>query len=148
LLAQTGFTSSEAAAEFRIPHTTEEAQLTVLGVDGIRVTPLELAAAYRWLAQELGAHAGSVAAATVQNGLAESTTAGIAKGATAHGASVMGKTGTAQDADSPQTHGWFVGLTPALTPEFVVVVYLPVGHGSDAATVAGEVLAHAPLVRK
>ncbi|UWZ82284.1 penicillin-binding transpeptidase domain-containing protein [Occallatibacter riparius] len=148
LLAQTGLTSGEATAEFRAPRTTEEAQLTVLGVDGIRVTPLELAAAYRWLARELEANAGSVAARTVRGGLAKTATFGIAKGATALGASVMGKTGTAEGADSPQTHGWFVGLTPALTPEFVVVVYLPVGHGADAAAVAGEVLAHAPVERK
>jgi cell division protein FtsI/penicillin-binding protein 2 len=148
LLGQTGLAGAEATAEFRAPRTTEETQLAVLGVDGIRVTPLELAAAYRWLARELDAHAGSTTAATIQGGLAQSATLGIAKGATAHGASVMGKTGTAEGTDSKQTHGWFVGLAPASKPEFVLVVYLPAGHGSDAATVAGELLAHAPLVRK
>ncbi len=148
LLAQTGLASGEVAAEFRAPRTPEEIQLTVLGVEGIRVTPLELAVAYRWLARELDAHVGSVAATTVQTGLAESATFGIAKGATAHGASIVGKTGTAEGTDSPRTHGWFVGLTPALKPEFVVVVYLPVGHGADAAMVAGEVLGHAHVVRK
>jgi cell division protein FtsI/penicillin-binding protein 2 len=148
LLGQTSLTPGEATAEFRAPHTTEETQLAVLGVDGIRVTPLELAAAYRWLARELEAHPDSASVATVRSGLTESATFGIAKGATAHGASVMGKTGTAESTDSPQTHGWFVGLTPAAKPEFVVVVYLPVGRGADAAQVAGEVLVHAPTVHK
>jgi peptidoglycan glycosyltransferase len=148
LLGQTGLAAGEATAEFRAPRTAEETQLTVLGVDGIRVTPLELAAAYRWLARELDAHAGSAAATTVQTGLAESATFGIAKGARVRGASVIGKTGTAESTDSPRPHGWFVGLTPALKPKFVVVIYLPVGHGSDAATAAGEVLAHAPVERK
>jgi cell division protein FtsI/penicillin-binding protein 2 len=148
LLGQTRLAPGEATAEFRAPRTAEETQLAVLGVDGIRVTPLELATAYRWLAQELEAHAESAAAATVRSGLTGSAASGIAKGATMHGAPVMGKTGTAETANSPQTHGWFVGLTPAAKPEFVVVLYLPSGRGADAAQVAGEVLAHSPAVRK
>jgi cell division protein FtsI/penicillin-binding protein 2 len=148
MLGQTGLASDEATAEFRAPRTAEETQLAVLGVEGIRVSPLELAAAYRWLARELDAHAGTAAAMTVQEGLQASARFGTAKGATMRGSSVMGKTGTAEGVDSPQTHGWFVGLTPAVKPEFVVVVYLPVGHGYDAARVAGEVLAHPGVVRK
>jgi cell division protein FtsI/penicillin-binding protein 2 len=148
LLGQTGLASDEATAEFLAPRTAEETQLAVLGVEGIRVSPLELAVAYRWLARELDAHAGTAAATAVQDGLAASARFGIAKGATMRGASVMGKTGTAGGAGSPQTHGWFVGLTPAVKPEFVVVVYLPVGHGADAARVAGGVLAHVGEGRK
>jgi cell division protein FtsI/penicillin-binding protein 2 len=148
LLGQTRLAAGEATADFRAPRTAEETQLAVLGVDGIRVTPFELVAAYRWLARELEAHPESAAAATVRSGLTGSAVFGIAKGATMHGASVMGKTGTAETADSLQTHGWFVGLTPAAKPEFVLVVYLPAGRGADAAQVAGEVLAHAPAVRK
>jgi hypothetical protein len=135
-------------AEFRPPRTAEETQLAVLGVEGVRVSPLELAEAYRWLARELNAHAGTAAATAVQEGLTASARFGTAKAATMHGASVMGKTGTAEGADSPQTHGWFVGLTPAAKPELLVVVYLPAGHGYDAARVAGEVLAHFGVVRK
>ena len=148
LLAQTGLTDSEAIAEFHAPLTPEATALTVLGVDGIRVTPLELASAYRWLALELDQHPHGAAATTVRAGLAESATFGIAKAATAKGASVMGKTGTAEGPNSPRTHGWFAGLSPALKPAFVVVVYLPLGHGSDAAAIAGEVLTHASLVQK
>jgi penicillin-binding protein A len=148
LLGQTGLDSKEATAEFRAPRTAEETQLAVLGVEGIRVAPLELAEAYQWLARELDTHAGTAAAAAVQDGLTASARFGTAKGATIRGASVMGKTGTAEGVDSPQTHGWFAGLTPAAKPEFVVVVYLPVGHGYDAARVAGEVLAHSAAGRK
>jgi cell division protein FtsI/penicillin-binding protein 2 len=148
LLGPTGLASDEATAQFRAPRSAEETELAVLGVEGIRVSPLELAEAYRWLARELNAHAGTTAATAVQDGLTASARFGTARGATMHGASVMGKTGTAEGADGPQTHGWFVGLTPAAKPEFVVVVYLPVGHGYDAARVAGEVLTHDGVVRK
>ncbi len=66
LLAVTGLTnqapSTEAAAEFREPANADLTQLVLLGVEGIRITPLELAAAYRWLAMELAAHPNSHAA--------------------------------------------------------------------------------------
>ena len=147
LLKETRLEREEAVAAFRAPRSPQETQLAVLGVDGIRVTPLELAEAYRWLAQQLNAHAGSDAASTVQAGLADSAKFGVAKGATENCASVIGKTGTAPGVDSPRTHGWFAGLFPAEKPQFVVVVYLPAGHGYDAARVAGELLARAPVVR-
>ena len=63
------------------------------------------------------------------------------------GVPVLGKTGTAEGAASSQTHGWFAGLAPAGNPQVVIVVYLPAGRGADAAHVAGEILAHAPLER-
>jgi cell division protein FtsI/penicillin-binding protein 2 len=40
-----------------------------------------------------------------------------------------------------------VGLVPSIKPKVVIVVYLPAGRGSEAARVAGEILAHAPLER-
>jgi cell division protein FtsI/penicillin-binding protein 2 len=148
LLGSTGLENGEALAEFTPPKTPEETQLAVLGVDGIRVTPLELAEAYRWLAQELNSHQRNEAADAVRDGLMASTSYGMAKSAHLRGASVMGKTGTAEGAVSGQAHGWFVGLTPAEKPEFVVVVYLPLGHGSDSARIAGELLAHTPEVSR
>jgi peptidoglycan glycosyltransferase len=60
---------------------------------------------------------------------------------------VMGKTGTAEGIQSSRTHGWFVGLAPAKKPKVAIAVYLPAGRGADAAHVAGEILANAPLER-
>jgi len=59
----------------------------------------------------------------------------------------MGKTGTAEGVQSSGTHGWFVGLASAEKPKVVIVVYLPAGRGADAAHLAGEILANAPLER-
>lgn len=147
LLSATGLAHNEATAEFTEPRTTEAGQLALLGVDGIRVTPLELAVAYRWLAQQLQVNAGTAAAQTVRAGLADSASFGIAGQASLGGVPVMGKTGTAAGASSSQTHGWFVGLAPKQNPKVVIVVYLPAGRGADAAHVAGELLRGAPLER-
>jgi cell division protein FtsI/penicillin-binding protein 2 len=145
LLALTGLAPQEAAAEFREPNSPDSEQLTLLGVDGVRVTPLELAAAYRWLALELTAHPDSDAAQVVRAGLADSASFGMAGPAGLGGVAVLGKTGTAEGASSPRTHGWFVGLAPAENPQVVIAVFLPAGRGADAAHVAGELLANAPI---
>ena len=149
LLAVTGFASNvtptEAAAEFRESANTAESQLTLLGVEGIRVTPLELAAAYRWLALQMAAHPDSQATQTVRAGIEDSASFGMARQVAAAGVSVAGKTGTAEGIASSQTHGWFAGLAPAENPQVVLVVYLPAGRGADAASIAAQVLSHAPL---
>jgi cell division protein FtsI/penicillin-binding protein 2 len=119
----------------------------MLGVDGLRITPLELAAAYRWLALKLATHPNSEAAQIVRAGLADSASFGMAGAASLGGVAVLGKTGTAEGVASSQSHGWFAGLAPAQKPRVVIVVYLPAGRGADAAGVAGEILAHAPLER-
>jgi cell division protein FtsI/penicillin-binding protein 2 len=145
ILGQTGLAAEEATAAFREPRTHDEASLTLLGVDGIRVSPLELAAAYRWLALQLEAHGGSAAAQVVQAGLADSASFGIAASASLGGVSVAGKTGTANLGQGTPSHGWFAGLVPAEQPRAVVVVYLPAGHGANAAQVAADLLAHSPM---
>ena len=145
LLGQTGLTADEALAELRDPRTPDEASLTVLGVDGIRVTPLELAMAYRWLAVQLAAHPASHAAQTVAAGLIDSASFGIAAPASLGGVPLAGKTGTANLGPGTASHGWFVGLVPAERPTMVVAVYLPAGHGANAAEVAADLLADAPL---
>ena len=149
LLSVTGLqrnaASPEAAAEFREPANAEAGQLALLGVEGIRITPLELAAAYRWLALELAAHPGSNAAEVVRAGLEDSASFGMARQAGMAGVSVAGKTGTAEGTASSQSHGWFAGFAPAGKPQVVMVVYLPAGRGTDAARVAAELLARAPL---
>ena len=138
--------SAEAAAEFREPMNAEAAQLAMLGVEDIRVTPLELAAAYRWLAMELAAHPDSHAAQVVRAGIEDSASFGMARQAGLGGVPVAGKTGTAEGAASSQSHGWFAGIAPGEKPQVVVVVYLPAGRGADAAHVAAELFVHAPLV--
>lgn len=145
LLGQTGLAPNEARADFRDPQTPDQASLTLLGVDGIRVTPLELASAYRWLALELQVHANTPAAQVVHSGLADSASFGIAGAASLGGVAVAGKTGTANLGAGTPSHGWFVGLVPATQPTTVVAVYLPAGHGANAAQVAADLLAHSPL---
>jgi peptidoglycan glycosyltransferase len=145
LLGVTGLVRDEASAEFREPQSTTENQLAVLGTEGVRVTPLELAAAYRWLAQQMAAHPDSTATQTVRAGMEDSTEFGMAGQASLGGVPVAGKTGTAEGATSSRTHGSFVGLAPASNPRVVLVVYTPSGRGADAARIAGELLAHSPL---
>lgn len=145
LLGTTGLASPEATADFREPRSVTDQQLAVLGVKGVRVTPLELAIAYRWLAREMTAHANTSAAQTVRVGLLDSATFGIAGEASAGEVAVAGKTGTAESTATSRTHGWFVGLAPAERPQVVIAVYLPSSRGADAAAVAGALLARAPL---
>jgi cell division protein FtsI/penicillin-binding protein 2 len=145
LLGLTGLAPQEAAAEFREPNSPDSEQLTLLGVDGVRVTPLELAAAYRWLALELATHSDSDAAQVVRRGLEDSASFGMAGQASLGGVAVLGKTGTAEGVSSPRTHGWFVGLAPAENPQVVITVFLPAGRGADAAHMAGDLLANAPI---
>lgn len=108
--------------------TTEAADLRLLalGEDGVRVTPLELARAYRQLAR--GGNA------VVSGGLSLAATAGTARLA---GPGFAGKTGTAATENRISLQGWFAGWTPRWPPEHVMVVFLPVGRGaSDAAPAA------------
>jgi cell division protein FtsI/penicillin-binding protein 2 len=145
LLGVTGLAPGEATAEFREPTSPDAAQLALLGVEGVHVTPLELTAAYRWLALELAAHPDSLAARVVSAGLQDSASFGMARQASQGRVPVAGKTGTAEGTAASQTHGWFLGIAPAQNPKAVIAVYLPAGRGADAARVAAVLLAHAPL---
>ena len=146
LLSVTGIAgkaiATEASAQFREPGNSDSIPLALLGVKGIRVTPLELAVAYRWLTLEIESHPNSIAAEQVRRGLFDSTAFGMASAASFGGVSVAGKTGTAEGVVTSQTHGLFAGFSPAEYPRVVVVVYLPSGHGADAARVAAVLLAH------
>jgi cell division protein FtsI/penicillin-binding protein 2 len=145
LLGQTGLARGEEVAGFREPRTPDDTRLAVLGLEGIRVTPLELAAAYRWLALKMQAHADSNAAQVVEAGLSDSASFGIAASASLGSVPVAGKTGTANLGPGTPSHGWFAGLAPAARPSAVVVVYLPAGHGANAAGAAADLLANSPL---
>jgi len=147
LLVSTGLAPGEATAEFREPRTPDETRLALLGVDGVRVSPLEFAVAYRWLGLQLDAHPASAASQVVRAGLEDSASFGMAGAADLGGVPVAGKTGTASAEASGRgpTHGWFLCLAPATQTRAVIAVYLPTGHGNDAAQVAAELLAHSPL---
>jgi len=148
LLGATGLARDEATADFREPQNAAEEQLAVLGVVGVRVTPLELAEAYRWLALQMAAHLQSGASQVVMSGLRDSAAYGMSDEVHLEGVRVAGKTGTAEDLNSSRTHGWFVGLAPAGNPQVVVTVFVPSGRGADAAHVAGVLLKHAPVGRR
>ena len=148
LLAPTGIAPNEALAEFQSPQSPVATQLALLGVEGIRITPLELAEAYRWLAEEFIAHPNSLATQIVLSGLTDSASFGMAGQAGLGSVPVAGKTGTAESTTTPQTHGWFAGLAPATHPQVVVLIFVPSGRGADAAHLAGILLAHSPLVHK
>jgi len=153
LLSQTGLAPAEAIAVFHDPQTPDATRLALLGVDGVLVTPLELATAYRWLALQLaaphpegtGRPPASAAAQVVRDGLQDSASFGMAGAASLGGVAIAGKTGTASPAAGGQSHGWFVGLAPSDAPRAVIAVYLPARHGADAARVAADLLAHSPL---
>lgn len=115
----------EAGAEAAPAAAREELQLQVLGLAGVRITPLELARAY-W---RLALRAEPVVAAGLRRAVAE----GTAQAADAPGLEVAGKTGTSGDG------AWFAGWAPASAPRHVVVVFQPGGRGGrDAAPLARE----------
>ncbi len=120
----------------RTPANTLQMQLLILGLDGVSVAPMQLAQAYRKLANQFGNLPPDASTQAVARGLVDSVAYGMAHDAYVNGLSVAGKTGTASNPGQPWTHGWFAGFAPAESPKVVVVVYLPRGNGADAAHVA------------
>jgi membrane peptidoglycan carboxypeptidase len=116
--------------------TVEQMQLLILGLEGVSITPFELADAYRKLAGQLVKLPPDSPMQAVERGLEDSVAYGMAHNAYVDGLSIAGKTGTASDHGRSWTHGWFAGFAPAKSPRVVVVVYLPRGNGADAAHVA------------
>lgn len=121
----------------RTPHTIAQAKLLALGVAGVTVTPLALAEAYRSLILEITRPDADAASQTVAAALEDSVRYGMADSAATAGLRIAGKTGTASATEGGATHGWFVGYAGADHPRILVVVYLPTGHGADAARRAG-----------
>ena len=106
-----------------------DVRLLALGEEGVSVTPLELARAYRLLA--LGRNR------VVAAGLSMAVEVGTARLA---GGAFAGKTGTAASANRVSLQAWFAGWTPRAAPEHVMVVFLPVGRGAfDAAPAARRI---------
>ena len=108
------------------PQNQSQKELLVLGLSGIAVTPMQVAAAYRKLALELDDHV----LAPVRKGLEDSVRFGMAHNADVQGIEIAGKTGTVNAA------GWFAGIGKFHKQNVVIVVYLPRGNGADAAGLA------------
>jgi stage II sporulation protein D len=121
-------------AQTPIPQTREQKELLVLGVAGIAVSPAQMAVAYRKLALELD----EAQAPTVREGLRDSVSYGMAHNAAAPGMEIAGKTGTASDGPQGRSHGWFAGTGYLGREEVVIVIYLPLGNGADAARLAHD----------
>ena len=116
-----------------------ERQLLAIGVEGITITPLELAAAYLELAR-IDPTKAIASQKTVLAGLRGSTDYGLGQNAKPERLTVAGKTGTASDPGTSYTHAWFAGFAPAEKPEIVVVVFVNQGRGSvEAAQLAHRI---------
>jgi len=138
LTSTTGLASQEATGRMGRTTDLEHLQLQALGAEGIAVTPLELASAYRRLAQTRKTNH-DTALDVVYSGLEASTDYGMAHAAEPPGQKIAGKTGTAGSESSALTHGWFAGYAPAADPQIVLVVYLEHGRGIDAAAIARQI---------
>jgi stage II sporulation protein D len=119
-------------AQTPIPQSREQKELLVLGVAGITVSPAQMAVAYRKLALELDQ------APAVREGLRDSVSYGMAHNAAVPGMEIAGKTGTVSDATQGRSHGWFAGTGYLGHEEVVIVIYLPLGNGADAARLAHD----------
>ena len=134
-----GFLPDEGQGHVDSAASSAQRQLLAIGVAGVEITPLELAAGYLQLAR-VDASAASAAQKVVLAGLREATDYGLAQNAKSDGISVVGKTGTASDPSDPHTHAWFAGFAPAEKPEIVVVVFVERGRGSvEAANLAHRI---------
>lgn len=120
----------------RTPADAQQLQLFVLGLEGVSITPMQLAQAYRKLADEFMKLPPTSPMQPVVHGLEDSVTYGMAHNAYVNGLPIAGKTGTASGPGQSCTHGWFAGYAPAKSPKVVVIVYLPRGNGADAAHLA------------
>jgi cell division protein FtsI/penicillin-binding protein 2 len=144
----TGLAKVEAAGHVDRLTSSEEVQLAALGERGIEVTPLELLEAYRKLAVRRRTETTPLPK-PILDGLEHAITYGTAHAAYVDGMKIAGKTGTATAPNASRTHGLFVGYAPADQPEIAVVVYIPQGHGLEAAKLAQPVFAeYAKLTNK
>lgn len=114
--------------------------LGAIGEEGIRVTPLELAKAYRMLA--LAARRRTLDGQAA-NGLRGSVAYGSGQLAGVKGLEVAGKTGTTAAPGGAYTHAWFAGYAPAANPKIAVVIFLEQGRGAANAAPVAEAAFHA-----
>jgi cell division protein FtsI/penicillin-binding protein 2 len=131
----TGRWQTELPGVLDQPHSKEGTQLMSVGEEGIKVTPLALAEAYRSLARPLrNPQTAQPEFHLVLKGLQAVVNTGTGQAARSKSVHVAGKTGTFGG------HAWFAGFAPAESPEMVVVVFLERGTGgTDAAPIAGRI---------
>jgi cell division protein FtsI/penicillin-binding protein 2 len=135
-----GLLPEEAIGFIRPAPTDEERQLQAIGEGDMKITPLEMLAAYRSLARRRNAPQPSAAEETIFAGLEQATSYGGARLAAIPEMKVAGKTGTPRADQGSWGHGWFAGYAPADKPEIVIVVFLEQGSGpADAAPLGGEI---------
>jgi stage II sporulation protein D len=106
--------------------TREQKQLLVLGIEGMTVSPAQMAGAYRKLFLELD----KFQVDAVGQGLKDSVRFGMAHNAAVPGLEISGKTGTTT------AGGWFAGSATLGQQQIVIAIYLPHGNGADAAHLA------------
>ena len=129
--------AAEVSGRIQPARGQEANRLQALGEEGILVTPAELAMGYRALALR----AGRPEMGPVLAGLEDAVEYGTAQLAGVEGMQVAGKTGSLRTADGARV-AWFAGFAPSRAPEVVVAVMLQGrSGGTDAAPVAGKILA-------
>jgi penicillin-binding protein 2 len=111
-------------------------QLQALGEQGVRVTALEIAVAYRRLSGMVQQNR----FAPILEGLEGAVRFGTGQAAQVEGCSIAGKTGTVQTRPGERI-AWFAGFAPSRAPEVIVTVLVPGRSGAEAAApVAGQAL--------
>jgi membrane peptidoglycan carboxypeptidase len=126
---------SDISYDSRALASIEDRELMVLGLNGVMVSPLQLALAYRRMALGLADNS------PVGRGLADSVTYGMANGASVSSMTILGKTGTASNPGESWTHGWFAGYVPG---KMILVVFVPHGDGGMAALLARKFFLQIP----
>jgi penicillin-binding protein 2 len=131
----TGKWPTELPGVLERPQSKPAVELMSVGEEGIKVTPLALAEAYRTLARPLrDPQEVTSELKLVLKGLQVVVNSGTGQAARSKYVHVAGKTGTFGG------HAWFAGFAPAEKPEIVVVVFLEHGTGgADAAPIAGRI---------
>ncbi len=111
-------------------------RIEALGEDRVKVTPAELALAYRLLALRIL----QPAMRPIREGLEGAVEFGTAQNTNIPGAGVAGKTGSALTAQGEPV-AWFAGFLPSSSPQAALAVMLPGrSGGADAAPVARRIL--------
>jgi cell division protein FtsI/penicillin-binding protein 2 len=114
----------------------DELKLQALGERGVRITALELAAAYR----RLSGLANDPQFQPILEGLEGAVRVGTGQAAQVKGIIVAGKTGSVQT-DPGLRAAWFAGFAPSRKPEVLVTVLTQGPSGAEAAApIAGKLL--------
>jgi cell division protein FtsI/penicillin-binding protein 2 len=134
--SMTGKWHTELPGVVERPSSKQAMELMSIGEEGVKVTPLALAEAYRNLARPLrNPQTATSELQLVLKGLQAVVNSGTGQAAGSKYVHVAGKTGTVGG------HAWFAGFLPAEKPEIVIVVFLERGTGgADAAPLVGRII--------